>query len=65
MRDKAPSERMLTPREVADRAGVHPKTVARWAESGRLPYARTLGGHRRFRESDVEAAFPQLGGQRT
>ena len=33
--------------------GVSPKTVARWAAAGKLPYTRTLGGHRRFREADV------------
>ncbi|HLI57775.1 MAG TPA: helix-turn-helix domain-containing protein [Actinomycetota bacterium] len=27
---------------------VSPKTVSRWAKEGKLPYVRTLGGHRRF-----------------
>jgi excisionase family DNA binding protein len=27
---------------------VSPKTVSRWAQQGRLPYQRTLGGHRRY-----------------
>ena len=27
--------------EVADRLHVHPKTVARWAKQGLLPYRRT------------------------
>jgi excisionase family DNA binding protein len=27
---------------------VSPKTVSRWAQEGRLPFQRTLGGHRRF-----------------
>jgi excisionase family DNA binding protein len=30
------------------RLQVSPKTVARWAKEGRLPYLATLGGHRRF-----------------
>lgn len=49
-----PSERLLTPAEVAAVFGVDPKTVARWAQAGRLPYLRTLGGHRRYRQSDVD-----------
>lgn len=34
--------------EVADLLHVSPKTVSRWAKEGKLPYRRTLGGHRRF-----------------
>jgi hypothetical protein len=30
-----------------------PKTVTRWADSGRLTSLRTLGGHRRYREAEV------------
>jgi excisionase family DNA binding protein len=46
-------DRLLTPAQVAKQFGVKPKTVAGWARSGRLPAVRTLGGHRRYRESDV------------
>lgn len=48
-------ERLLTPSEVAARFRVDPKTVTRWAVAGRLTSIRTLGGHRRYRESEVEA----------
>lgn len=48
-------ERLLTPREVAAMFRVDPKTVTRWAQAGKLQYVRTLGGHRRYRASDVEA----------
>jgi excisionase family DNA binding protein len=34
---------------------VDPKTVTRWAASGRITSIRTPGGHRRFRESEVRA----------
>jgi len=34
---------------------VDPKTVTRWARDGRLTSVRTLGGHRRYRESEVLA----------
>ena len=32
---------------------VSPKTVARWAQEGRLPCQRTLGGHRRYPEPAI------------
>jgi excisionase family DNA binding protein len=31
-----------------------PKTVTRWAKAGKLTSIRTLGGHRRFRKSEVD-----------
>lgn len=43
----------LTPGEVADLFKVDPKTVTRWANSGKVPAIRTLGGHRRFLASKV------------
>lgn len=45
--------RLLTPAEVAELFRVDPRTVTRWAVSGRLDSIRTPGGHRRFREKDV------------
>ena len=48
-------DRMLTPGEVAALFRVDPKTVTRWASSGRIGSIRTPGGHRRFRESEVRA----------
>ena len=47
------AEVLLTPKEVAQRFHVNPKTVTRWAKSGKLTAIRTLGGHRRYRESEV------------
>jgi excisionase family DNA binding protein len=46
-------DRMLTPSEVAALFRVDPKTVTRWAASGRVSSIRTPGGHRRFRESEI------------
>lgn len=46
---------LLTPGEVAALFRVDPKTVTRWAKAGKLHAIRTLGGHRRFRESEVRA----------
>jgi excisionase family DNA binding protein len=34
---------------------VDAKTVTRWAANGRINSIRTPGGHRRFRESEVQA----------
>lgn len=48
-------ERLLSPREVADLFRVDPKTVTRWAQSGRISSVRTLGGHRRYREAEIRA----------
>lgn len=44
----------LTTRQVADRFGVNPQTVISWANAGKLPHFRTLGGHRRYLLSDVD-----------
>jgi excisionase family DNA binding protein len=51
---------LLTPAEVAALFRVDPKTVTRWARAGKLTSLRTLGGHRRYRESEVRAL---LGGE--
>lgn len=48
-------EELLTPSEVAKLFRVDPKTVTRWAKSGKLSSIRTLGGHRRYRASEVRA----------
>jgi predicted site-specific integrase-resolvase len=34
--------------------GVHPRTVKRWADAGKLPVITTPGGQSRYRPSDVE-----------
>jgi excisionase family DNA binding protein len=46
-------EVLLTPAEVAALFRVDPKTVTRWAKAGKLTAIRTLGGHRRYRQSEV------------
>ena len=48
-------ENLLTPSEVAALFRVDPKTVTRWAKAGKLTSIRTLGGHRRYKESEVKA----------
>ena len=48
-------ENLLTPAEVAALFHVDPKTVTRWAKAGKLTSIKTLGGHRRYRESEVKS----------
>jgi excisionase family DNA binding protein len=51
---KAEPRKLLTGAEVAARFSVHPKTVSRWHESGKIGGIKTLGGHKRFYEDEVE-----------
>lgn len=53
MNKPADGDRLLTPQEVASMFHVSPKTVARWAAAGRISAVRTLGGHRRYKESEA------------
>jgi excisionase family DNA binding protein len=39
---------------------VSPKTIARWAQQGRLPCQRTLGGHRRYPEPAIRELAASL-----
>lgn len=55
MRDELVFENLLTPAQVASIFSVNPKTVTRWAKAGKLTSIRTLGGHRRYRETEVRA----------
>lgn len=48
------SESYLSLKEAADQLGVHPVTLRRWAESGKIQVVRTPGGHRRFSTSEIE-----------
>lgn len=55
------AEALLTPAEVAELFRVDPKTVTRWAKAGKLTSLRTLGGHRRYRESEVRNLLGRAG----
>lgn len=55
MQKSTDQEVLLTPAEVARLFRVDPKTVTRWAKAGKLTAIRTLGGHRRYRKSEVQS----------
>ena len=57
--DVRDDDALLTPSEVAEWLRVNPKTVTRWARAGKIPAIRTLGGHRRFRASDIRRCLAQ------
>jgi excisionase family DNA binding protein len=55
-RAEIPVERdeLLTPAEAARKLGVTPNTVTRWSRAGKISAIQTMGGHRRFRLSEIE-----------
>jgi excisionase family DNA binding protein len=57
--------RYLHPAEVADILHVSPKTVSRWAKEGKLPFLKTLGGHRRYPATEIRQLADELEAQPT
>lgn len=43
----------LSRSEVAEIFNVSPNTITRWAEAGKIPCIRTLGGHRRYEKHAI------------
>lgn len=60
MAEQQQADSLLTPAEVAALFRVNPKTVTRWARSGKITAIRTLGGHRRFRATEIQRCLDQL-----
>ncbi|MGE3620355.1 MAG: BldC family transcriptional regulator [Acidimicrobiia bacterium] len=60
MHDTDMPEALLTPSEVAALFRVNPKTVTRWARSGKITAIRTLGGHRRFKASEIRRCIEEV-----
>ena len=46
---------LLTTAELARQFRVHPSTIRRWVEDGRIAEVPTPGRDKRYRKSDVEA----------
>jgi len=47
-------DELLTPAEAARRLGVTPNTVTRWSRAGKISAIQTIGGHRRYRSSEID-----------
>lgn len=43
--------------EAAGILKVHPETLRRWADEGKVPSVRTPGGERRFRREDIALVY--------
>lgn len=52
---RQPPGRLLRSTEVAALFKVTDRTILNWAASGAIPCIRTIGGHLRFRQEDIEA----------
>jgi putative resolvase len=46
-------ERYFPISEAAKRLGVHHTTLRKWANEGKIGYTHTVGGRRRFSESEI------------
>ena len=44
----------LSPKQVQEKFGYHPKTLSRWADDGLIEYTKSPGGHRRYLLSSLE-----------
>lgn len=44
----------LTPQQVYKQFGYHPKSLAEWADEGKIEYIKSPGGHRRYPLSSLE-----------
>ncbi len=56
----AANEALITVGDAAHVLGVSVATMRVWDKQGLLPSMRTLGGHRRYRRSDVLRAREQM-----
>ncbi len=54
-----PEEHWLTIHEACALLGVDQTTLRRWSDAGRIPVFRTVGGHRRYADSDIRAMIEQ------
>ncbi|MCX6018526.1 MAG: helix-turn-helix domain-containing protein [Chloroflexi bacterium] len=59
MKNKSTDGRWLSLQSAADKLGVHPSTLRRWSEEGRVVFSVTVGGHRRFAEQELDQFLSQ------
>lgn len=48
-------DKLITLQKASELLGVVPKTLRVWDDSGKLKSVRTEGGHRRYRQSDIDS----------
>jgi len=53
-------DQFLTPREASSFVGVTCRTLRRWEVAGKIKVARSEGGHRRYRLSDLKAVMKKV-----
>ena len=58
--DREEDDELFTPRQVAALFHVSPKTVARWAQTGKIGFITTVGGHRRYHRTEIRALLRAL-----
>lgn len=56
-----PAEDWLSVQQASALLGVAPATLRRWGDGGRVPMARTLGGHRRFSRQAIARLAASVG----
>jgi excisionase family DNA binding protein len=55
------TEKLLTVAEVAELLHVHPNTLRRWSDEGKIAsYRITMRGDRRYRLGDVESFLSEM-----
>jgi excisionase family DNA binding protein len=54
------NEELFDLAEAAQALGVHPSTLRRWADSGKITHIRTLSGRRRFTQAAIEQAHRNM-----
>lgn len=50
----------LSPQQVQKKYGFHPKTLADWADAGKVEFIRTKGNQRRYKESSILGQAPDV-----
>lgn len=58
--DRTGEDELLTPSDVAALFHVDPKTVTRWAQAGKIGCITAVGGHPRFRHTEIHALLNAL-----
>ncbi len=61
MGDYEQMDKMLTPREVAELLHIHPNTLKRWSDQGRIvAYRINSRGDRRYRLRDIQSFLAEF-----